>query len=1632
MADSIRIVGQVNSTDRINRYSEQDERLLFPIVQQETFGQANDYIEYFVFDLGGNILNSSYDYRSYKLPPESGYIQDGLLPDLEIDPIQDIENLGYESGEVTTRYNFFRQVASAPFSRQLFIQQISTDRTEIRISSTELSGDALLSISSDFATKQADVLYYYYFILNFGDNVQAIVVNTLSNIDPEGNASILFKLYEPLPASIPLKSTFWIVEEIINPYLFDLSLDKIIPNPIQPSLQGPNFGIDLEFKNVVPTQYSNLNQLITSLTGSSYQIVLNSINNQEIDINVDYSKCEEFTHYGSVESRINNFLYKLGEIESYQAEITSVSPLTASNASLVSSVNRATSSINTLISGFDGFEYYLYFTSSSLTSSIVEYTLETGSYFSYNIAPYPKSGSTQPYTLYASSSATTTAWYSTAINVAEAYDIFNKDILLDTIPSYILEDPDNYLPYITFVNMVGQYFDNVWIYIDKLTDLWDNDNNLEKGISKDLVYNWLQSFGVKLYNSQGNQSVLDYNIGSYSGSTVFSNPNCNQVNFTKTLPGSATVNYVDCLGVSQSVSVGSGQTVSRNVLSYALPPHITANVIGQAYVGDYSPSSSFLNSVPRKDLIIESYKRLYHNLPYLFKAKGSHGGLQGLINIFGITGSILPIKEYGGTNDYQDLKGYNPNKITLGSNNITGSILSPIKRFETTTTSSREVKSQDLHFVDVSFSPQTQIDQAVSASITAVSASWVLDEYIGYPNARYLDTYPSLSYQQGYWFGQTFDHPTAGFDYGGFIRLIQFFDNSLFKMVQDFTPARGNTWTGVTIKSPVLERPKVPEARPVFAVNDDLEADYSGAAILPVYDPYYEHLSGDKEAYYDGDITGSYIDTYTYFEENNVNPYLVNNTVGYTPPGFVNGNTDFILNYDAPYYDNFFDNSDFNALQNNVSTSLVSNQRKKLVPIMTSDALGRVFTSYSVTESVELQDSYLSLTAHNNPRYDGSHLYGRTFNTWSLGDRSYGISPVINYNVKKIGLFNEIINSLLPYKSNVSLKYLVNEQGGFTELNLRNRNWEEVQNTFKTGETLNVSLFNPQQYSNQSATNGNKIIHDSGYAYYPVLYMFGASAGVTQSQQLPFYNSTGNLGILGSDFFDIYPSGGKFIPGLNIVSSSTGSKWEAWSMFNVTGSAGTYSSGYFAPSYTIPSSNRGDALFPGVGPGITDVNNLKLTSSYYKLNKKGVYNFSHDFMVQIAGGTNATFTGSMEIWVSSSSDNSFTRATFVSKSAGIKPGVWNGWMYAPSIGGYCNLAVGVTIPITVLSGFTINQYTGFQAPSCGDSPNSTVFVVGDKTFYFYNHSQDYWDGNALLTQTVGQFYMEPQYLANNQWKLASTPKYRSLQACFDATYTNPTLRFTNTFLLNTEDLNNNYGAGDIVVFRFLFNTTSNGANNIDSASLFPYIIPPATTGTGTGWSGFNFGFGLAPYSPPVFKVTPSNNSQIATASICNSQQNNTFVLGSALSNFYTPDYYFDPASPPYSSSFIPLVQSYGNVSYPFQLEPNDKVVIQIEDVTGLFFEYNIDSIFIDGNNNVNVVIQEDIDGYFRDALCNTFFKMIFLKRVQDETNITLNLIKPPGQTSYGLAIPTNVTQTVLDNIDTITKNMKQQLINTIN
>jgi hypothetical protein len=1009
MANNIQIVGSILNTEQVSRYTEADINLLTSQLIQENFGQSNDYIEYFIYDAGGNLLNINYTYKNFKLPSDSFVTPTGSLPIIEIDPVKDLQNLGYTSGEFKVQYNFFNNKISNP-SAELFLKEISADRTEIRVGSTILTNEQIESGSLELISAYTSSAYFVDYLINFGNNSQAVAVNTALN-KVESGYEILFKLYEPLPDNIQEKISLWVVEEKINPYSFDINLDKLIlPAPL-PQLRGPNFDIEISNQNNVATSYQNYTGLINSvqsISTSSYHQLLSLITSQSIDINVDYTDYNNFVFFSSVEQRLINFYNKIKEIEDYNNLIASYTPLTSSNPTLINGLNTATSSIDTIISQFDGYEYYLYFESSSYA--------------------WPKTNSSKPFILAPTSSVN--VWYSAATSSAADYDNENQNNLVYTLPSFIKDDPNNE-SYLTFVNMVGHYFDNIWIFLQAITDINLANNNLEKGVSKDLVYYVLESLGTKLYNQYGDSDNINFLIGA-SGSANWD--------------------------------------------------------------GNFTSTGSYLNAIPRKDLLAESYKRIYHNLPLLLKTKGTAYGLQTLVSTFGITGSTLQVKEYGGSTKSGLLDEFNNDKIRIVSNTITGSVLSPHISLQEYPTSSTQFRTNDLHYVDISFSPQEKIDTFASASIAAsASATWSLDDFIGDPRTQYSSSYPTLEVERNKYYspltssivpytGSTASGSIAATDYNSFIRLIQFFDNSLFKMLQDFVPARTSLSTGITISSPILERNKWSYANPSSTSEvEEKEGNIDPIEITTEYTTLYNKLSGSKVAYYDGNITGSQVDVYSYFEDSHPNPYVLGTTSSWNAQHSVSESANL----------NKFLHSDFNVLLNNVSESLISTIRKNVQYIYGT-------ANEKIILPVELQDSYESLMSHQLSRYEGTKLSSLTYNTYTsasanyVGDISFGKTAVIDRNSIKLGLFTEITeNRFLPNRNNAALKYLVDIDGNLTELNLRNKHWQEVQNMFVANDTGSISLFNDQLYNNQKSTNGEKPIFDSGYSYNPILY-FGS------------------------------------------------------------------------------------------------------------------------------------------------------------------------------------------------------------------------------------------------------------------------------------------------------------------------------------------------------------------------------------------------------------------------------------------------------------------------------------------------------------------------------------------------------------
>ena len=1035
MADNIKIIGNIVSTSTTTRYSREDTNLISSTNIKENFGETGDYIEYYIYDNTGNLININDSYLSYKLPTDiaqtpgannfpntTGNIQtdnvgivstlttsSALYPIIEIDPIADIQKSGYSSGEFRTIYNLFQNKISDSNTRALFVQEISKDRTEIRLKSTTLSDSDIENTVSGLISEVEGSTYQIYYLLNFGNNEQYVTTNIALNKATDGY-EILFKLYQPLPLSVQLKSTLWVVEEKVTPYQFSINLDKVVTPPPPPSLRGPNFDIEIPNNGTVSTEYNTYSNLISSvqaLQQTSYHQILNLMATQSVDINIDYTDFNNFIFFGSAYQRISNFYTKAKQIEDYNTLINTYTPLSSSKPSLITEINQYSSTINTLISQFDGYEYYLYFESSSYA--------------------WPKASSTKPYSLLSTSSLTVQNWYTSTTSSAYDYDYNNYDNLEYAIPVYLKDDTNN-APFLLFLNMVGHYFDNTWIYLKSITDINKANNNLEEGISKDLVYERLKSLGVHLYNSQAGEDVNQYLIGANTGSSEWDN--------NTTITG------------------------------------------------------SYLNNIPRKDLVSELYKRIYHNLPLLVKTKGTVSGLEHLITTFGISGSILNVKEYGGANKSEQLKGYNTDKVRIVNNTISGSVLSHELSLQPPYTSTTDFRDEDTHYVDISFSPQNQIDTRISKSIASNAPTWSLDDYIGDPRQLYNNSYSDLDTQRKLYF-ETGVAGYPGFtgslmDYNGFIRLIQYFDNALFKMLEDFTPERTSLSTGVTFNSPVLERNKVTYANPTNSTTQSVPSgEISASTISPQYSPLYNNLQGDKKPYFDGALSGSVVDIQQYFTDN-PNPYLGDWNVW-------NAQHSITQSIDT----NSFAHSDWNVLLNNVSKSLQSIIRKKI------EYTGNYLPTGSITSSAELQDSYLTLRSYNTSRYEGSKLTSKLYNTYTTGsytgsdgrtiqtgDISYGKTATIDRQSYKIGWVKNISSQNLNFydKTQIQLKYLVDKDLNLIDLTLKNNNLIEVQNTFKSGDKVVVSLSDALKPSFQKTLDGTKSIFRGGYSYDPILF----------------------------------------------------------------------------------------------------------------------------------------------------------------------------------------------------------------------------------------------------------------------------------------------------------------------------------------------------------------------------------------------------------------------------------------------------------------------------------------------------------------------------------------------------------------
>jgi hypothetical protein len=369
--------------------------------------------------------------------------------------------------------------------------------------------------------------------LNFGEADNKIITTWTGS---EG--SLIVKLYEPLPTSIQTNQQVWISKLQSSPILDTVTVSGLNVDLCSP-LKGPNFSVGAS--NDIG--YKIYDDLIASGSETSNDLVnryLSKLNLDTSKLNIEYVSgsddtqwyyaFENFVNFGSATERISNFYYKMQLVEKYKNRLASLTGTSIEGVVLTEAMEllltddvaedggflafeiekfvfrnptegidaeKTLDSLNAILRGFDGFELFLY--------------------KDLNVLAYPKYSTPaylgqSIYLLYPTDYPDVIGWYESALSVASEFDKYNPNYIVNNIPEFIYTNSENN-DFVVFLDMIGQHFDAIWVYINALSKFKKLDEAGLKGVPQNFVWNILKSFGWEGKRAFDSQFLWEYAFG---------------------------------------------------------------------------------------------------------------------------------------------------------------------------------------------------------------------------------------------------------------------------------------------------------------------------------------------------------------------------------------------------------------------------------------------------------------------------------------------------------------------------------------------------------------------------------------------------------------------------------------------------------------------------------------------------------------------------------------------------------------------------------------------------------------------------------------------------------------------------------------------------------------------------------------------------------------------------------------------------------------------------------------------------------------------------------------------------------------------------------------------------------------
>jgi hypothetical protein len=221
------------------QYSEQDRALINSFQVNNVFDPNNNSSELHILSLSDELLQSDYNYTSFKQLGNAQSAGQGGASVLTIDPITDSKLYGYVNGGVKLLYHFLDDLYTKDRSTvEFYIQNISTDRTELMLATLALTPEVVAEATAAIKTNLEGQSYFTGFRLNFKNNDLFIATN-IDTLDTPTGKVVVVKLYEPLPSSYTLKSTLNIVEIVSDSIAYEVDAELVTLPEAAPTLRSP-------------------------------------------------------------------------------------------------------------------------------------------------------------------------------------------------------------------------------------------------------------------------------------------------------------------------------------------------------------------------------------------------------------------------------------------------------------------------------------------------------------------------------------------------------------------------------------------------------------------------------------------------------------------------------------------------------------------------------------------------------------------------------------------------------------------------------------------------------------------------------------------------------------------------------------------------------------------------------------------------------------------------------------------------------------------------------------------------------------------------------------------------------------------------------------------------------------------------------------------------------------------------------------------------------------------------------------------------------------------------------------------------------------------------------------------------